>query len=129
MQNLDWYHSLNLPPLNPPDWIFPPVWTILYIMILVSFILFLKSKSKYDKFIPSLIWTLQLVVNLLWTPVFFFYQNILFALVLCVILVLLIFLTIISFYKFSKVSAILLIPYLMWVLFATYLNFSIWRLN
>ncbi len=129
MQNLDWYHSLNHPPLTPPDWIFAPVWAILYIMILVSFILFLKSKSQQDKFVPSIIWTFQLLINLLWTPMFFFYQNITFALVLCLILVILVFLTIISFYRFSKFAAILLIPYFLWVSFALYLNIAIWKLN
>ena len=129
MQNMDWYHSLNQPLLSPPDWIFAPVWIFLYITILISLILFLRTGDLKNKLTPLTFWGLQLFFNLLWSPTFFINKNIKLALIICGLLFYFIYKTIKCFYKYSKLSAYLLIPYLFWVLFAFYLNFEIWRLN
>ena len=123
-----WYYNLTKPPLAPPDWIFPPVWSILYFSMLVALLLYLfkpsqNKKSGYIYFIA------QLILNLLWTPAFFYLQNIVLALIVIILLDIFVILTIKSFYKVSKISALILIPYLVWILFATYLNIGYFVLN
>lgn len=123
-----WYYNLTKPPLAPPDWIFPPVWSILYFSMLVALLLYLfklaqNKKSGYIYFIA------QLFLNLLWTPAFFYLQNIVLALIVIILLDIFVILTIKSFYKVSKISCLILIPYLVWILFATYLNIGYLVLN
>ena len=123
-----WYYNLTKPPLAPPDWIFPPVWSILYFSMLVALLLYLfkpsqNKKSGYIYFIA------QLILNLLWTPAFFYLQNIVLALIVIILLDIFVILTIKSFYKVSKISGLILIPYLIWILFATYLNIGYLVLN
>lgn len=129
MKNMEWYHSLNQPPFSPPDWLFAPVWSILYILMFVSLIMILKDGNIKEKSAPLTLFGLQLVFNLLWTPTFFVNKNISGALIVSVLLVILVYQTIRSFYPYSKAAAMLLIPYLLWTMFALYLNFGIWRLN
>lgn len=129
MQNLNWYHTLNKPFLTPPDWIFAPVWSVLYLMIFISFILFLKSKNTHSKIIPTVIFLIQLFLNLIWSPIFFGLEKPKAALLIIVFLWISILVTILSFYKHSKIASFLLIPYLLWVTFAVYLNFEFCRLN
>ena len=123
-----WYYNLTKPPLAPPDWIFPPVWSILYFSMLVALLLYLfkptqNKKSGYIYFIA------QLILNLLWTPAFFYLRNIVLALIVIILLDIFVILTIKSFYKVSKISGLILIPYLIWILFATYLNIGYLVLN
>lgn len=123
-----WYYNLTKPPLAPPDWIFPPVWSILYFSMLVALLLYLfkpsqNKKSGYIYFIA------QLILNLLWTPAFFYLQNIVLALIVIILLDIFVILTIKSFYKVSKISGLILMPYLLWILFATYLNIGYLVLN
>ena len=123
-----WYYNLTKPPLAPPDWIFPPVWSILYFSMLVALLLYLfkptqNKKSGYIYFIA------QLFLNLLWTPAFFYLQNIVLALIVIILLDIFVILTIKSFYKVSKISCLILIPYLVWILFATYFNIGYLVLN
>ena len=123
-----WYYNLTKPPLAPPDWIFPPVWSILYFSMLVALLLYLfkpsqNKKSGYIYFIA------QLILNFLWTPTFFYLQNIVLALIVIILLDIFVILTIKSFYKVSKISGVILIPYLIWILFATYLNIGYLVLN
>lgn len=125
MKNMLWYHNLDKAPLSPPDWIFAPVWTILYITIAISLFLFLKNGFSKAKILPLIFFTIQMLLNFAWTPVFFGVQNILAAYVILVLLILFLGLTIISFYKFSRAASLLLIPYLLWSIFAVYLNFEI----
>lgn len=123
-----WYYNLTKPPLAPPDWIFPPVWSILYFSMLVALLLYLfkpaqNKKSDYIYFIA------QLFLNLLWAPVFFYLKNMFLALIVIILLDIFVILTIKSFYKVSKISGLILIPYLIWILFATYLNIGYLVLN
>lgn len=124
----DWYAALNKPLFNPPNWVFGPVWTLLYILMGISFYLIWISKSKLkQKGIK--IFSIQLILNTSWSIVFFGFKNPELALINIIVLWIAIFLTIKSFLKISKVSAYLLVPYLLWVSFAGILNFSIVLLN
>lgn len=127
-----WYASLQKPPLSPPNWIFAPVWTILYFLMGLSFYLLWiqKVKRKKEKKDTAIeLFLIQLTLNTLWSILFFGLQNPFFALIGILFLWATILLTIIYFYKISKPAAYLLTPYLIWVSFATYLNFAIWKIN
>ncbi len=125
MKNMAWYHSLDKAPLSPPDWVFAPVWTILYITIALSLFLFLKNGFSKEKILPLFFFIIQMLLNFAWTPVFFGLQNIKAAYIILAALIVFLVLTIITFYRFSKPAAYLLIPYLLWSVFAAYLNFEI----
>lgn len=129
MQNMEWYHSLNKPAIHPPDWVFAPVWSVLYIMMFLSLFLFLESDKTADKAAPLALFVIQLLLNLSWSPVFFGIKNIEAALIILIMLWIFIAVVIVMFYKHSKISAILLIPYFLWTTFALYLNWQIFRLN
>ena len=124
-----WFHTLNRPFLAPPDWIFTPAWIFLYITIIVSFILMIRGGNLKNKIVPIIAFVIQLALNLSWSPVFFGMQNITFALIIIILLWLSIILTMFLFYQHSKWSTYLLIPYLLWVTFATYLNLGYMILN
>ena len=129
MFDFSWYQSLIQPPLSPPIWIFTPVWTLLYISMVVSLFLYVKKKVFFNKTWGYVLFFTQLVVNFAWTPTFFGLKNISFALIIVILLDFLVLLTILEFFKVSKTSAKILIPYFIWILFATYLNFGILFLN
>jgi len=119
-----WYLTLEKPFFNPPSWIFGPVWITLYFLMGVSlFLVWGKKKSDLKWF-----W-IQLVLNSLWSIVFFGLRSPALAFVIIILLWISIFLTIKSFMKVNKTSAYLLFPYLAWVSFATLLNLSIVVLN
>lgn len=127
--NLIWYNSLNKPTLNPPAETFAPVWGVLYFLMLLAFWLMIYSDTNIDKKPAIILFVTQLLLNFSWSPIFFYFHNIKLAFVIIFFLNLFLILTIISFFKISKISAILLIPYLLWLIFATYLNFEFMRLN
>ena len=129
MKNTEWFDSLNKPFLNPPDWLFAPVWTVLYILIAISFILFIKGGMTKEKRLPLAFFIIQMLLNFAWSPVFFGLENIGGALAIIIFMWLFILLTVIFFFKHSKLASILLVPYLVWVSFAFYLNFSYLVLN
>lgn len=129
MFNSLWYYNLIRPRFAPPNSIFAPVWTFLYITIFAALIFYVLRKTDKNKFKGYLFFGIQLILNLLWSPVFFLAQNIGMALVIVILLDLFILLTIKHFYSVSKVSALILLPYLCWVIFATYLNFGYYFLN
>ena len=129
MFDCHWYNSLNQPYFLPPAWLFGPVWAVLYFLIFLSLFLFLRHGEIKSKIFPLALFVLQIVLNFLWTPLFFGYKQIGFALVICFMLWILIPIIAIGFFKHSKLSAILLVPYFLWVSFALYLNFEFWRLN
>lgn len=124
-----WYVFLQKPVLSPPNWIFGPVWTILYFMMGISFYMVWTKKTKQNKSRAISLFFAQLTFNALWSILFFGLKQPYLAFIGIIILWILIFLTIVSFSKISKSAAYLLIPYLLWVTFATYLNLSIWLLN
>ena len=129
MQNTEWFNSLNKPLLNPPSEIFTPVWIFLYITIGLSLLLFLKDGFNKTKIIPIVFFSIQLLLNFIWSPIFFGMQNIRLAMIVIALMWLFILITIIAFKQHNKTSAMLLIPYFFWVSFACYLNFSFLRLN
>ena len=121
------YNTLIKPVLAPPSILFPIVWTILYILMGVSYGI-LETKSLVDTEI-NFIYYFQLLVNALWSIIFFTFKWRLFAFIWLLILLLLIVMMIIKFYQRDKVAGLLQIPYLLWALFASYLNFAIYLLN
>ncbi|MBL0106878.1 MAG: tryptophan-rich sensory protein [Ignavibacteria bacterium] len=125
-----WYAALNKPSFNPPNNVFGPVWTILYVMMGISMFLIwkegLKNKDVKNAFIFFII---QLILNFLWSVVFFGAHSVLGGLIIIVLLWLAVLYCIISFRKISRVASILLIPYLLWITFATLLNYYILILN
>lgn len=129
MYNSIWFNSLTKPFLNPPSEVFTPVWVILYILIFISLLIYIIKPARTSKISGYIFFSIQLFFNIIWSPVFFFMQNIGFALFIVLLLDIFVFLTMRSFYKISAISAFLLIPYFIWVLFATYLNGAYFVLN
>lgn len=126
----NWYAELQKPAFNPPDWVFAPVWTALYIMMALSaFIVAGKGLATPAVKIALIAFVIQLILNALWTPIFFGAHLIFLALLEIILLWLAILFTIVAFYKVSIFAAVLLIPYLLWVTFATVLNGALWLLN
>jgi len=126
----DWYMTLNKPSFNPPNWIFAPVWTVLYVLMgMAAGIVW--GKGFHHIWVKTALYHFgfQLLLNGLWSIVFFGFKNPLAALFVILILATLIILTIRWFNVVSKTAALLLVPYLLWVCFATVLNFKIWQLN
>lgn len=121
------YNSLQKPVLSPPSILFPIMWTILYILMGISYGI-LKSNNLTDSNI-NLIYYLQLFVNAMWSIIFFTLKFRLFAFIWIIILDILVIIMIIKFYNKNKLSGLLQIPYLLWILFASYLNLSIYLLN
>ena len=126
----DWYASLAKPVFMPPDWLFGPVWTLLYGMMAISLFLVWRQGWYQPRVkLATVVFLAQLILNALWSPVFFGLKMPWLAFVLIIILWLLIFLTVAIFAKVSRLGAWLLVPYLAWVTFATVLNGSILHLN
>ena len=124
-----WFTEINKPSWNPPGWIFGPVWSTLYLMMAVSTWLVWKN-SGWDKSKIALGWfAFHLVLNTLWSLIFFGLQQPGWALVEIVVLWISIMVSIWLFSRHSKLAAGLLVPYLLWVTFATFLNYTIWSLN
>ena len=122
------YQQLIRPPLSPPAVVFPIVWTILYLLMGISAYLIGNTESAESQKAMKL-YFIQLGVNFLWSIFFFNFQWYLFSFVWLIILIILIVMTIKSFYKINKTAAYLMVPYLIWSLFAAYLNFMIYYLN
>lgn len=127
----DWYyHVLNKPSWNPPDWLFPPAWSLLFLLMGIALYLVVQQYSKETKIRGALIvFGAQLLLNLGWSAAFFRLHSPVFAMVVIVLLWLAIVLTIVKFRAVSPMAGNLLIPYLMWVTFASFLNFTIVQLN
>ena len=123
-----WYYNLLKPLFVPPDWIFRPIWLILYLTIFLALLLYIFNPTKNKKE-GYIYFSTQLILNLLWTPAFFYLQNILLAVIIIILLDIFVVLTIKYFYKVSKISGLILIPYLIWILFATYINIGYLVLN
>lgn len=124
----NWYRFIYKPSWNPPNWIFGPMWTTLYILMGIAVALIWQS-SHQPKKRAIILFIIQFIFNLAWSFIFFNLHAIGWALAEILMMLLFIMLTIVSFYKINKTAAFLLIPYLLWVSFATVLNGSIWYLN
>lgn len=125
-----WYTTLQKPSFNPPNWIFGPVWTLLYIMMGIA--LFVIWKSEADSVLKKqalILFAVQLAVNFCWSFLFFYCESPFWALLDIIVMWVLILMTIFSFGKISSFAAWMLVPYISWVSFAMLLNFAIWKLN
>ena len=122
----DWYEALRKPPLTPPDWIFGPVWSVLYLLIAVA--VWLVWRTGADRTALAL-WSAQLALNALWSWLFFGLQQPGLALIEILCLLVLVVATVRVFSRTSNLAGSLLIPYAAWVAFASYLNAGVWYLN
>ncbi|QDV22572.1 TspO/MBR family protein [Aureliella helgolandensis] len=125
----DWYKTLAKPSWNPPAYLFGPVWTTLFVMMAIAAWLVWKPAGLQAAKRPLCLFTLQLVLNVAWSWVFFHFHQPGWAFVEIVILWIAIFATTVAFFRRSKLAGGLLLPYLAWVTFASVLNFTIWQLN
>lgn len=125
-----WYASLNKPSFSPPNWIFGPIWIVLYLMLgIAAYFIWSKGTKKKNVKEALIIFIIQLVLNFLWSILFFGFHSSILGLLDIVLLLLAIVKTISKFYKISSRAAFLLIPYLLWVIFASILNLTIVLLN
>jgi translocator protein len=124
-----WYSTIIKPEFSPPNWIFGPIWLTLYTLMGIAFYLVWQSKNSTTKRIAMKLFIIQLILNTLWSIIFFGLHNITFAFIEIILLWLAIIGTTIYFFRISKPAGWLLIPYLLWVTFAAFLNFSIMILN
>jgi tryptophan-rich sensory protein len=122
-----WYAALNKPSFNPPSWVFGPVWITLYTLMGISLYLVWRSGSR--DWVVLGVFGFQLVLNALWSILFFGMQSPGIAFAEIIVLLLSILLTMVLFFTVSRTASYLLIPYALWVSFAAVLNFAIWRLN
>ena len=126
-----WYPTLEKPFFNPPNWIFAPVWTMLYILMGVSAGLVWQKIDSQKELVKKglFFFTIQLILNGFWSVLFFGWNNILLSLIEIILLFLFIFETYLTFKKLDKTASLLLIPYMVWVIFASILTASIYFLN
>ena len=125
---LNWYPHLNKPELTPPNWVFPIAWTILYICMGISIGLVLSSQ-RAGKGLLVLLFAVQLALNFSWSIVFFRFGSLWGGLLIIVLLDVLVLMMINTFRKIDRIAALLMVPYLLWLLFATYLNIGIVLMN
>jgi translocator protein len=124
----EWYRRLAKPGWTPPDWLFPIAWTLLYIAMAVAAWLVTRSGSPLA-FLAVALWSWQIVMNALWSPAFFGLRQIGTALVVVLFLWTAVALTTAAFLAIDAVAGYLMLPYLVWVSYASALNFAIWRMN
>ena len=128
MGSMDTYENLQRPALSPPSWVFPVVWTILFILMgIASYIVYMSNSDIKEKALK--VYAIQLAVNFIWPLIFFNGQKYFLGFVWLLFLIVLIVETILLFKEVNKKESILLIPYLLWTIFAGYLNISIYLLN
>lgn len=124
-----WYQTLERPPLTPPSWVFSPVWAVLYATIVVAIFLYYRSHPGPRWRWTTVVLAFHLLTNFLWTALFFGLKSPGYALADIVLLVVSLGVVLRLFWTSSRASSILLVPYLLWVLFATYLNAGFFWLN
>jgi benzodiazapine receptor len=124
-----WYSLLKLSPLTPPNYVFPIVWTILYIMIGVCGHLIWENTQIQESKLLKILYLAQLVLNWAWTPIFFTLHLTGFSLSCVLVLSIVVFMIIYFSFRRIKLVSLLMVPYMLWSLFATYLNFYIWWFN
>lgn len=126
---LTWYPTLIKPSWTPPDWLFGPVWSCLYIMIAVAGWLIYRAEYSHQRTVALVLYGCQLALNFIWSFLFFSLRSPILGLIDIVLLCLLTSLTIIKAWSVRPLASLLLIPYLVWVAYATTLNAAIWLLN
>ncbi|MBN2158328.1 MAG: tryptophan-rich sensory protein [Spirochaetes bacterium] len=125
-----WYQTLSKPSFNPPDWIFGPVWTLLYIMMGIALYLVWKNGLGTSQAKLSVVFfSIQLILNVAWSFLFFYLRMPVYGFIEIIILWIFILFTMLAFFRINLAAGILLAPYLLWVSFAAILNFFLWRLN
>ena len=122
-----WYSTLIKSSLNPPDWVFAPVWTILYLMMTIAVWTFWHSKNRDMNTVY--IYFIHIIINTTWSIVFFAFHKIFLAMLVLITLIIFIFLLIIRFKSVNKLSYYLMIPYLLWCFYALFLNINLVILN
>ena len=122
-----WYSQLIKPSFNPPDWIFAPVWTTLYLMMTVAIWFFWHSKNRNMNTVY--IYFIHLIFNTTWSIIFFVFHNIFLALIILIVLIVLIIILIVKFKRVNLLSTYLMIPYLLWCCYALILNVNLLILN
>jgi len=125
----EWYATLKQPSFNPPNWVFGPVWTTLYILMGISLFLVWRMEPGKLRNKAILVFLLQLLLNFAWSFLFFYFKTIGFALIDILALWVMILVMLFSFYKIKPIAAYVNIPYLLWVTFATVLNAAYFILN
>ncbi|MEK6858501.1 MAG: TspO/MBR family protein [Nanoarchaeota archaeon] len=125
----EWYQTIAKPAFNPPSWIFGPVWTLLFTLMGIALYRVWVSRASSVRTRALVLFGAQFVLNVLWSYLFFGINNPFASFIEILILETLIILTIATFYKVNKSAGYLLIPYALWVVFASFLNYSIWMLN
>ena len=129
MGSMESFESINKPPLSPPAWLFPVVWTILFVLMGIASYIVWEQSTGFIRRNALTVYFVQLFFIFCWSVIFFSFEAYLFAFVWLVILWILILATTILFYQISKPAGYLMLPYLLWVTFAGYLNFMIYILN
>lgn len=128
MNKIDnWYLNLNKSSLSPPGYIFGIAWTILYILMSTSVWIIWEKEKKIT--LPIILYIIQIILNLAWSPIFFKYHQINIALFLILFIWMLVFTIIVLFYSINKTASLLLMPYLIWLSFAFYLNYYVVKNN
>ena len=125
----DWYADLDKPAFNPPDWVFAPVWTVLYLMMAVAGWRVWRRAGFRDARIALALFAAQLALNLAWSLLFFGWRRIDLALVDIVALLAVIISTTVAFWRIDRLAGLLFVPYAVWVAYAVLLNVSLWVLN
>lgn len=129
MGSMESFASLNKPPLSPPGWLFPVVWSILYILMGISSYLITESGKPARSKTALTVYGVQLFFNFMWSIIFFNFEAYLFAFIWLVALLALVIANAYLFYQIDRRAGLLFIPYILWIIFAGYLNFGIFLLN
>ncbi|MFA6427676.1 MAG: TspO/MBR family protein [Candidatus Magasanikbacteria bacterium] len=124
-----WYAGIQKPSFSPPNWIFGPVWTTLFILMGIAFFIIWSQKRTKQRDVAMMAYGVQIVLNVLWSVLFFGMQNPGYAFIEIFVLWIAIFANIVLFYRIHKTAGLLLVPYILWVSFASILNGAIYFLN
>ncbi|SCW39110.1 TspO and MBR related proteins [Sphingobium faniae] len=124
-----WFAALAKPDLIPPAWLFPVAWTLLYILMALALAMVLHARGASGRGIAIALFLVQFALNLIWSPLFFRAHQVGHALVLILVLSLLVAVTTALFWRIRRAAGLLLLPYLLWLAFASYLNYEVGRLN
>ena len=125
----DFYKNIKKPPFTPPPTVFKIVWPVLYLLMFVSVIIVILKETEGIKKLSLIVFTIQLFLNIIWSPVFFVLKNIKTAFIIALLMTVFTGITIYFFSKISLLAGILLIPYIIWLIFACFLNYEFLKLN